>query len=432
MEAIMVAHTQDYQAASILPMARQSRLDRTLPQPFEDTLDHLKALEMEATLLLALTYLRRGGKSKNRDKDGDDNEPAFPEICRGKCQEDIQEIYHRISADNRRREELTVRFGRPLTFVSFCQEWNIDSFEKNVFMLLLMQHVAPDFSTILNDCGFSSVRRGGIEIGKLIAIICSDLRMQLESRRYFSVEATLIRNDLISIRGDLDDTSNILNETVCINERLVRYILGDNNLYNSCFRYIKRENSHVSLDQVVLSPGVKEELVNCLEQYLAGKNSAMRDDMDEFFGYGTALVYLFHGPSGTGKTMMARALAAKFNRTIFSMTAGDMREMAGSYQDNISTLFREAALQGGIVFFDECDDVFEKGTMASRALLIELEKARCVVILATNRAVDLDPALERRISMKTLFPIPEAHTRRKMWQALIPPLGEVGVRRQSG
>lgn len=416
MEAAMISNFKET-AGTVLPLVRCNAPERTpSSKPFEDNLDHLKALELEATLMLAVTFLRRNG-SKD---DEDDYEPSFPEICRGKNLEETQSILAEVASENRRREELSLEIGTPLMFAALCHEWSLDPFERTVMMLLLMQNAAPDFIATFEDCDLGKSRHG-LQIGTLLAIICDNLRDQLACRRYFSVESSLIRNDLAIIQGDVDDSSNILDEYVRIQERLVRHILGDNNLYSSCFRYIKREKSTVSLDQVILPGADKEELVNCMERYISGRNSALQDGLEDFFGYGTALVYLFHGPSGTGKTMMAKALAAKFDRTVFSLSADDMREMPGSYQDIIATLFREAALQSGIVFFDECDDVFEKGSRASRALLIELEKARCVVILATNCPIELDPALERRISMKAYFSIPAADVRRQIWKALMPP-----------
>lgn len=404
-------------AGALLQMPRTMPVDRSSSlRTFEDNLDHLKALELEATVMLAVIWLRRNGEAG----DDEEYEPSFPEVCRGKNLAETQQICSEIAAENRQREELSLMAGVELSFVSLCQEWKLDRFERTTLMLLLMMNVAPDFAATFDDCDLGNGKKA-MEVGTILAIICDNLRDQLASRKYFSVESPLIRNDLIYIVGDVDDSTNIIDEKARIQERLVRHILGDNNLYSTCFRYVKREKSTVSLDQVILPGSDKDELVDCMERYLAGRDNSSRQSVDDFYGYGTALVYLFHGPSGTGKTMLARALASRFDRSIFSLTADDMREMPGSYQEIIATLFREASLQNGIVFFDECDDVFEAGSRASRALLIELEKARCVVILATNRPVDLDPALERRISMKTYFSIPEADVRRKIWQALMPP-----------
>ena len=63
----------------------------------------------------------------------------------------------------------------------------------------------------------------------------------------------------------------------------------------------------------------------------------------------------------------------------------------------------------GIVFFDECDDLLTEGTHLSRLVLIEIEKARCITILATNQAFRLDPSFERRITMKVPFAAPDRH-----------------------
>lgn len=386
--------------------------------PFADNHEHLKSLELEATMLLACTYMKR-----NRHGLKEDEEyffPSFPLITGKSDLSEAQTHHERIDNENRLREQISIDSGIQLNFVAFCNEWELDPFERQVVMLLLMQYSAPDFIALYGDCEFEKGRGNGMEIGTLLSLLCTDLKEQLEHRRYFSVVYPLFSNDLIAMNGSVDDSTNILDEKVFLPERLVRFILGDNNLYNSCFRYIKREKGTVNLDQVILPDSVKDEVVSCAKNYLQGRNDGSLDELDSFYGYGTGLTMLFYGPSGTGKTMLARALATRFDRTIFSLAAEDMREMPGSYDEILGTLFREAALQGAIVFLDECDDLFENSGRASRALLLEMEKARCLIIMATNKPITLDPAIERRISLKVPFGIPSAGIRRGIWHALIP------------
>lgn len=387
-------------------------------QPFTDNHEHLKALELESTLLLACTYMKRNKHGLKEDEEY--FFPSFPLITSRSELCEALGHYEQISTENRCRELISYDGGIHLNFLAFCNEWNLDPFERKVVMLLLMQYIAPDFIALYGNCNFEKGRGDGMEIGTLLSLLCNDLREQLDHRRYFSVVSPLISNDLIAMIGSVDDSTNILDEKVFLPERLVRYILGDNNLYNSCFRYIKREKGTVNLDQVILSDSVKDEVVSCVANYLEGRCDGTLDELDSFYGYGTGLTMMFYGPSGTGKTMLARALATRFERTIFSLAAEDMREMPGSYEDILGTLFREAALQGAIVFLDECDDLFENNGRASRALMLEMEKARCLIIMATNKPITLDPAVERRISLKVPFGIPDAVIRRGIWQALIP------------
>lgn len=101
--------------ATIFNMNRHGTTGRqSHPAPLEDSFDHLKSLELGATLMVAITYLRRNGAKETEG----DHKPSFPEICWGKSLSEIQEVYLAIVADNRRREEQAVASACPLPFVS--------------------------------------------------------------------------------------------------------------------------------------------------------------------------------------------------------------------------------------------------------------------------------------------------------------------------
>jgi hypothetical protein len=182
------------------------------------------------------------------------------------------------------------------------------------------------------------------------------------------------------------------------------------------------ERSSVELAQVVLPEKLKEDAVSCVERFMTGRKNGALERLDNFFGYGTGLPILFHGPSGTGKTMLAKGLAHHLDVPLLTLNLQEMEENHFDYSFILSFLFKEATLMGAIVFLDECDDIFcgENNARLSRALLLELEKSRCITILATNRPVELDPAMERRLVLKAHFTRPDALLRLRMWQALTP------------
>ena len=53
-------------------------------------------------------------------------------------------------------------------------------------------------------------------------------------------------------------------------------------------------------------------------------------------------------------------------------------------------------------------------------MLQELERFKGIIILTTNMDVLLDPALERRLSLKVKFELPSKELRHKIWQSHIP------------
>src|ERR671914_1438848 len=119
---------------------------------------------------------------------------------------------------------------------------------------------------------------------------------------------------------------------------------------------------------------------------------------------------LLYGPPGTGKTLLARAVAHESGAKFYSQSASAFVEMfAGVGASRIRKLFEEARKNApSIVFIDELDAV---GTARNgggfnrehdqtlNQLLVELdgfdETAQVVVMGASNRLQDLDPALLR-------------------------------------
>jgi hypothetical protein len=420
-QSMSTDHSASAQAAQLIPLT-SVRDHRLSEMPFLDNLDYLQALEQEAKLILACGLLRRSGPDWQ----------SSPEYMRaislaGLSQDEanpdkLNELLVVMEQRNRSRLEASDRAGVYIFFPRFCRDHEVDSFNRTVVMLLLMLATSKAFAEMFWLCDFEKVQEKseGMKIGSVLAIICRDYREQLTCRRHFSVDAPLMQQEILYIPSYCDETSNILNETVCLYDRYVRYFLGDNNFYNNNLRFIRREKGSVSMEQVIIPDDIKSELVSRIDSFFTSRERCQTARIDEFFGYGTALTLLFYGPSGTGKTMMAQALSCHFNRPLFSLKWGDIQERIWCFEDVIKHLFREASLNGWIVFFDEADDLFENNSSITRSLLIEIEKARCVVILATNKPVDLDPAIERRLAIKVHFRLPDVELRYKMWQALMP------------
>ena len=120
---------------------------------------------------------------------------------------------------------------------------------------------------------------------------------------------------------------------------------------------------------------------------------------------------LLVGPPGTGKTMLAKAVAGEANVPFFSMSGSEFVEMfVGMGASKVRDLFRQAKEKAPcIVFIDEIDAIGKKrdGQMGGNdereqtlnQLLTEMDgfdnHKGIVVLAATNRPDSLDPALLR-------------------------------------
>ena len=142
----------------------------------------------------------------------------------------------------------------------------------------------------------------------------------------------------------------------------------------------------------------------------------------------------FYGPSGTGKTMTAEAVAQKLGKKILKVSYADVEsKYHGEGPKMVKAIFLAAEKNDAVLFFDEADSLLSKrltsvsqgseqaiNSMRSQ-LLICLEEFRGIVIFATNLVINYDQAfLTRLISVE--FKKPNIETRKRIWDVHIKPL----------
>ncbi|MFW5836424.1 MAG: AAA family ATPase [Desulfovibrionaceae bacterium] len=391
-------------------------------EPFKDNLDHLQALEREFTLLLAWKILKRG-KAGKADFSFTLEEVPDTEIIPGETPPELfRQPLEEARRLNRARERASIQAGVELRFLSVCDSYGLDDFEREVLLLYFLKKTSPDFQHRLDlflTEGKSFHTR--MELGDVLSLLCNDYREQTERRQHFCVESTFMKHNILVGGGrHFDEEDSIIDECLSLHQRLINYIIGDDNIYASELSFLRKEQSRVRLEQVALQDGLKEEVVSMVESFAAREASDMNESLRSFYGYGAGLALLFTGFSGTGKTMLAYALANHLGKTVLSINGEAAHKARVSMDEAIRYIFQEAKLSNGLVLFDECDDVFEADTSASNALLIEIEKSDCIVILSTNKPIKLDQALERRINKVVSFRPPRAKRRRKLWSVLQP------------
>jgi SpoVK/Ycf46/Vps4 family AAA+-type ATPase len=151
--------------------------------------------------------------------------------------------------------------------------------------------------------------------------------------------------------------------------------------------------------------------------------------LGELISYGRGLVLLFSGPPGTGKTATAEALAHKLDKPVLVADYSRIQNcFIGQTEKNVVRAFREAKRQDAVLFWDEADAMFYDRDSARHnwevrdvnVLLQELERFEGICILATNRKIVLDKALERRIALKVEFERPDRRQRREIWAKFLP------------
>ena len=139
---------------------------------------------------------------------------------------------------------------------------------------------------------------------------------------------------------------------------------------------------------------------------------------------------LLHGPPGTGKTRLARAVANESDASFFLINGPEIMGSAyGESEKRLREIFEEAAKSSpSIIFIDEIDSIApkrgqvqgeaEKRLVAQLLTLMDGLEARqnTVVIAATNRPEAIDEALRRpgRFDREIIIGVPDERGRREI------------------
>jgi len=190
----------------------------------------------------------------------------------------------------------------------------------------------------------------------------------------------------------------------------------------SGMREVFIENPDIHWKQIGGLPDVKRELQEAVEWPM--KYPGLYDKL----GHKMPRGILLHGPSGTGKTLMAKAVATESEANFVSVRGPELlSKWVGESERGIREIFKRARQSAPcVIFFDEIDSIAPiRGGGTETAvtervvsqLLTELdgmENMRGVIVLAaTNRADMIDPALLRpgRFDKIIQIPMPDKESR---------------------
>jgi transitional endoplasmic reticulum ATPase len=192
---------------------------------------------------------------------------------------------------------------------------------------------------------------------------------------------------------------------------------------------------HWTWDSLVLPAPIKAQLQQ-LQAIIEDPEAARK------FGVDPPTGLLLAGPPGTGKTSVAKVLAAQARASFYPVSGADvMSKWVGESERNIRQLFERAREnRPSIVFIDEIDAIAgRRGEVAVHdtqvnQLLAEIDgvagQRGVFVIGATNRPDQLDPALLRggRLSRTIVLGLPDAPARLAILRLHTARMPTVGVR----
>src|SRR4051794_7563454 len=193
----------------------------------------------------------------------------------------------------------------------------------------------------------------------------------------------------------------------------------------SAMREVYLESPDVSWNDIGGLDEVKRELQEAVEWPL--RYPDLYTQLDHNMPKGI----LMHGPSGTGKTMLAKAVATESEANFISVKGPELlSKWVGESERGVREIFRRARQAAPcVIFFDEVDSVAPVRGLGGDSMVTERVVSQLltemdgisslsgvVTIAATNRSDMIDPALLRpgRFDRIVYVPLPDKTTRKKI------------------
>jgi len=209
-------------------------------------------------------------------------------------------------------------------------------------------------------------------------------------------------------------------------------------------RFARSVDPTFNLDDVVLPKDRHQQLHEMVAHVRYAYQVLYSWGFSEQLAYGRGVTALFCGPSGTGKTMAAQAIARELGTRAYMVDLSRVvSKYIGQTEANLDAVFNDAERAGAVLLFDEADALFGKRSEIKDShdryanievayLLQRMEAFTGLAILTTNFRRNLDEAFMRRIRFVVEFTKPDAAAREAIWRFCLPaaaPLaGDVNLR----
>jgi SpoVK/Ycf46/Vps4 family AAA+-type ATPase len=183
---------------------------------------------------------------------------------------------------------------------------------------------------------------------------------------------------------------------------------------------------------MVLPPESMEQLSEICRRVARRHQVLGRWGFERRLSGGKGINALFHGHSGTGKTMAAEVVAHELQIDLYKIDlAGVVSKYIGETEKNLDRIFAAAENANAILLFDEADALFGKRSEVRDAhdryanlevsyLLQKMEQHEGISILSTNLRQNLDEAFLRRLTFTVPFPFPDEQSRARIWRGIWP------------
>eukprot|EP00494_Astrolonche_serrata_P029096 UN29363 len=175
-----------------------------------------------------------------------------------------------------------------------------------------MGYCYPNWENIICQCKKQMGHSRILTVGDVLALHCPKLEQQIMNRQYFYKSAKLVSEHIILVNDDTrrsHGSDDLVDCGISIDRRMVDYCVGLDTEFGNLVEGSLLYTPTIKLENVILPTKLKDTILAAVSNFDEVSKAMKKYHMNDIVSYGNGLCLLFHGMSGTGKTMFANALA---------------------------------------------------------------------------------------------------------------------------
>lgn len=329
------------------------------------------------------------------------------------------------------------------TYIDFLSEQKLNDPERLVLVLAVAPHIKPQLmDAFQSEAVFKKARPAKTERGDallptvetaLFLLAGSDLKLRFEYQELFEVEHRFYRDSILEIGSTAiqePDSFGVLSVTPSYRDLFILN-RARKPRFSADFP-AEVVSTNLDWDDMVLSQFTSNQLQEVKDSLEFYDKMVEQWSMKKFATRGRRI--LFHGESGTGKTLAANLLGKYLGREVYRVDISLVTsKYIGETSKRLASLFNMAEDKRWILFFDEGDALFGQRKDANAQnnvsqyanqdtafLLQRMENFNGIIIVATNLRTNMDAAFTRRFEHIVKFEGLDTELQYELWLRVLP------------
>ncbi|WP_019503921.1 AAA family ATPase [Pleurocapsa sp. PCC 7319] len=311
---------------------------------------------------------------------------------------EIQNALDKISADIAQKKTASSKKGIELRLDSLGRKFQLTPTAIDILLICLAPELDLRYQSAYGYLqGDVTKKRPSVDL--VLNLLCPDLETKLEVRQRFTASAPLLKYHLIDIE---DDSLPLLSRHFNLGDRLVNYLLNNNEIDSRISVYTQYRTPSVELEDLLLPTDIKQRFIQLTENKKVINNS----------------IFYFQGAYGVGKQSTAEAICYKLGMGLLVIEGERLFNLdLTEFKIAIDLIHREGILQQAAIYWQECDRLWAEEKQPWLSLwLRQYSEHHTLTFLSGNEVWEPADALQNTSFLRIEFPYPTTRERIQLWE----------------